>query len=70
MDEKCIECITLLDESLIPNSDELEALVDFKKLRGDYFRYRSEIYSGDDQKEFIWDANESYKDAVRDAEKL
>ena len=62
-----MECITLLNESLIDNSEDLEALVDFKKLKGDYFRYRSEIYTGDDQKEFIWDANESYKDAFIDA---
>lgn len=40
----------LLDKFLIPNASQAESKVFYLKMKGDYFRYLSEVASGDSKK--------------------
>lgn len=66
--EKCKDVLNLIDNYLLPNSKNAEAIVFFMKMKGDYFRYLGEFQS--DRKDVIEKANESYKKASDEAEKL
>jgi 14-3-3 protein epsilon len=44
----CNDLIDLLDKTLIPSSKTAESQVFYNKMKGDYFRYISEVQSGDD----------------------
>jgi 14-3-3 protein epsilon len=41
----CNDLIDLLDKTLIPASKNAEGKVFYYKMKGDYFRYKSEVYS-------------------------
>lgn len=41
---------SLLDKFLIPNASQAESRVFYLKMKGDYFRYLSEVASGDSKK--------------------
>lgn len=41
---------SLLDKFLIPNASQAESKVFYLKMKGDYFRYLSEVASGDSKK--------------------
>jgi 14-3-3 protein epsilon len=43
----CQECLDLLTEYLIPNSQNGEGKVFFYKMKGDYYRYIAEYSTGD-----------------------
>lgn len=61
----------MLKDVLIPDAASVpDALVFYKKMRGDYYRYLCEFTSGDRRKQVIQDAQDSYKDATEAAEKL
>lgn len=48
LDELCIEALTLLTKTLIPNTTgNVEAKVFYTKMKGDYFRYGCEFKTGD-----------------------
>jgi 14-3-3 protein epsilon len=69
--DKCNDVLGLINDYLIPNSDKsknAEAIVFFMKMKGDYFRYLGEFQS--DRKDVIEKANEAYKRASEEAEKL
>lgn len=40
----------LLEKFLIPNASQAESKVFYLKMKGDYFRYLSEVASGDSKK--------------------
>lgn len=69
----CQDVLNLLDENLL-KKDEIkknpEAVVFFQKMKGDYYRYLGEFKTGDDRKQVIEKAQDSYKVAVEEAEKL
>ena len=69
----CQDVLNLLDENLL-KKDEIkknpEAVVFFQKMKGDYYRYLGEFKTGDDRKQVIEKAQDSYKVAVDEAEKL
>jgi 14-3-3 protein epsilon len=44
----CNDLIQLLDKTLIPASQGAEGKVFYHKMKGDYFRYTSEVYSKTD----------------------
>jgi 14-3-3 protein epsilon len=44
----CNDLIQLLDNTLIPKSQSAEAKVFYHKMKGDYFRYTSEVYNKTD----------------------
>lgn len=47
MREICLDLISLIDESLLPASNEPEQRVYFEKMKGDYYRYICENKEGD-----------------------
>ena len=69
----CQDVLNLLDDNLL-KKDEIkknpEAVVFFQKMKGDYYRYLGEFKTGDDRKQVIEKAQDSYKVAVEEAEKL
>ncbi len=66
----CNDCIRLLDDPLIPQSNNADAKVFFMKMKGDYYRYLGEFQSGDQRKDVIQKAQEAYKEATTEAENL
>ena len=52
----CNDVLRLLDDFLIPKASNAESKVFYLKMKGDYFRYLSEVASGDDRKGeyFVW----------------
>jgi 14-3-3 protein epsilon len=49
--EICNDILSIIEESLIPNSTSEEAKVFYYKMKGDYHRYLSEFQTGDVRKE-------------------
>lgn len=68
MKEKCDDVLDLIDNFLLVNSKNPEAVVFFLKMKGDYFRYLGEFMQ--DRKQVIDSAQDSYKKASEEAEKL
>ena len=66
----CQSCLNLLKDTLIRKAEQPEAIVFYKKMRGDYYRYLCEFTSGEVRKQVIQDAQDGYKDAVSESEKL
>jgi 14-3-3 protein epsilon len=62
--------LALLDEHLLMNSKNPEAIVFFQKMKGDYYRYLGEFMQGDERKKVIDSAQDSYKKAQEEATKL
>ena len=46
----CNNVLCLLDDFLIPQASNAESKVFYLKMKGDFFRYLSEVASGDDRK--------------------
>ncbi|KAL9980048.1 hypothetical protein ACROYT_G008587 [Oculina patagonica] len=65
LNEICGQIVTLLDQSLIPNSESDESKVFFHKMKGDYYRYEAEIVG---EKEIKEKAEKAYLEAERIAQ--
>uniref|UniRef100_A0A3B5KF61 Tyrosine 3-monooxygenase/tryptophan 5-monooxygenase activation protein, beta polypeptide a n=1 Tax=Takifugu rubripes TaxID=31033 RepID=A0A3B5KF61_TAKRU len=50
LQEICQDVLTLLSEYLIPKATQAESKVFYLKMKGDYYRYLSEVASGDAKK--------------------
>ncbi|CAF91857.1 unnamed protein product [Tetraodon nigroviridis] len=50
LQEICQDVLTLLSEYLIPKASQAESKVFYLKMKGDYYRYLSEVASGDSKK--------------------
>ena len=66
----CKDVLDLLDNNLLKNSHNPEAIVFFQKMKGDYFRYLGEFMQGEERKNVIDQAQDSYKLAGEAAEHL
>lgn len=55
---------------MIPKSLNPEAIVFFQKMKGDYYRYLGEFMIGGERKDVIDSAQDSYRRASDEAEKL
>ena len=56
MRDICNDVLKLLDNFLIAKASNAESKVFYLKMKGDYFRYLSEVAQGDDRKgKFIFD---------------
>lgn len=64
----CNDILSIIDESLIPNSTSEEAKVFYHKMKGDYNRYLSEFQTGDTRKESAAAALDSYEAASKIAQ--
>ncbi|KAI6653585.1 14-3-3-like protein GF14 iota isoform X2 [Oopsacas minuta] len=63
LDGICLEILTLLDESIIPNDAESEARVFYYKMKGDYLRYKAEYKNGAEKQAIAEEALTSYTSA-------
>uniref|UniRef100_A0AAV2LX27 14-3-3 domain-containing protein n=1 Tax=Knipowitschia caucasica TaxID=637954 RepID=A0AAV2LX27_KNICA len=61
--EICHDVLNLLDSYLIKNASSAESKVFYLKMKGDYFRYLSEVASGDDKKETVANSQDAYQQA-------
>jgi len=59
----CNDVLKLLDNFLIPKASNAESKVFYLKMKGDYFRYLSEVAQGDDRKAVVDDSQKAYQDA-------
>uniref|UniRef100_A0A7S2Y7X7 14-3-3 domain-containing protein n=1 Tax=Entomoneis paludosa TaxID=265537 RepID=A0A7S2Y7X7_9STRA len=59
----CNDILSIIEESLIPNSSSDEAKVFYYKMKGDYHRYLSEFQVGETRKSSASGALDAYQDA-------
>ncbi|KAM9860266.1 14-3-3 protein beta/alpha-A [Aulostomus maculatus] len=59
----CHDVLNLLDNFLIPNASQPESKVFYLKMKGDYFRYLSEVASGDSKKDTVENSQQAYQQA-------
>ncbi|XP_078178198.1 14-3-3 family protein artA-like [Carex rostrata] len=62
-EEICKDAINVIDTYLIPQASNAESIVFYKKMKGDYYRYLSEIKVGDDRVNIANEAMKAYVDA-------
>jgi 14-3-3 protein epsilon len=65
----CNDIQDTLDKYLVPNSKDNEIKVFYLKLKGDYYRYRSEFTSGQEQEKAANQAERAYREAYDIADK-
>ncbi|TNM86943.1 14-3-3 protein beta/alpha-1 [Takifugu rubripes] len=63
LQEICHDVLALLDSYLITNATAPESKVFYLKMKGDYFRYLSEVASGDAKKETTDNSQQAYQQA-------
>ncbi|XP_069507451.1 14-3-3 protein beta/alpha [Ambystoma mexicanum] len=63
LQEICKDVLCLLDDYLIKNATQPESKVFYLKMKGDYFRYLSEVAAGDKKKETVASSQEAYQAA-------
>ncbi|KAL1021552.1 hypothetical protein UPYG_G00014710 [Umbra pygmaea] len=63
LQEICNDVLGLLDKYLVPNASTAESKVFYLKMKGDYFRYMSEVAAGDDKKATVDQSQQAYQDA-------
>ncbi|KAK2861618.1 hypothetical protein Q5P01_001151 [Channa striata] len=63
LQEICSDVLSLLDKFLIPNASQAESKVFYLKMKGDYFRYLSEVASGDVKKNTVDNSQKAYQEA-------
>ncbi|XP_061903557.1 14-3-3 protein beta/alpha-1-like [Entelurus aequoreus] len=61
--EICHDVLSLLDKFLIANASLPESKVFYLKMKGDYYRYLSEVASGDSKKETVEESENAYQNA-------
>lgn len=68
--DEVLEIITKYVLSLDEASKNVEYSIFFLKMRGDYYRYKAEVVTGEEHKEASDNAFASYEDATKKAESL
>lgn len=63
LQEICNDVLGLLDNFLIANASAAESKVFYLKMKGDYYRYLSEVASGDCKKSTVENSQEAYQQA-------
>ncbi|KAG7521433.1 14-3-3 protein beta/alpha-1-like [Solea senegalensis] len=59
----CNDVLSLLDNYLIANALAPESKVFYLKMKGDYYRYLSEVASGDSKKDTVDNSQKAYQEA-------
>ncbi|XP_004070571.1 14-3-3 protein beta/alpha-1 [Oryzias latipes] len=59
----CHDVLGLLDNFLIANASSAESKVFYLKMKGDYYRYLSEVASGDIKKDTVDNSQQAYQQA-------
>ncbi|CAB1424219.1 unnamed protein product [Pleuronectes platessa] len=63
LQEICHDVLGLLDNFLIANAQSAESKVFYLKMKGDYYRYLSEVASGDAKKDTVDNSQQAYQQA-------
>ncbi|XP_029973941.1 14-3-3 protein beta/alpha-1-like [Salarias fasciatus] len=63
LQEICQDVLGLLDNFLIANASAAESKVFYLKMKGDYYRYLSEVASGENKKETVDNSQQAYQQA-------
>ncbi|XP_054642319.1 14-3-3 protein beta/alpha-1 [Dunckerocampus dactyliophorus] len=63
LQEICHDVLGLLDQYLIANASSSEGKVFYLKMKGDYYRYLSEVASGDIKKDTVENSQQAYQQA-------
>ncbi|XP_008317620.1 14-3-3 protein beta/alpha-1 [Cynoglossus semilaevis] len=63
LQEICNDVLGLLDNHLIANAVNHESKVFYLKMKGDYYRYLSEVASGDSKKDTVDNSQQAYQQA-------
>nr|XP_057907440.1 14-3-3 protein beta/alpha-1 [Doryrhamphus excisus]XP_057907441.1 14-3-3 protein beta/alpha-1 [Doryrhamphus excisus]XP_057907443.1 14-3-3 protein beta/alpha-1 [Doryrhamphus excisus] len=63
LQEICHDVLGLLDQYLIANASSSEGKVFYLKMKGDYYRYLSEVASGDTKKDTVENSQQAYQQA-------
>jgi len=63
LQEICHDVLGLLDNFLIANATAAESKVFYLKMKGDYYRYLSEVASGDAKKDTVENSQQAYQQA-------
>ncbi|KAM9829519.1 14-3-3 protein beta/alpha-1 [Syngnathus acus] len=63
LQEICHDVLGLLDKYLIVNAGSSEGKVFYLKMKGDYYRYLSEVASGDAKKDTVDNSQQAYQQA-------
>ena len=66
----CNQIVDMIDAKLAKKAKEVESKVFFHKTKADYFRYMSEVTSGDRLAEVSGKAEEAYSAALKDSDPL
>ncbi|KAG7478269.1 hypothetical protein MATL_G00078660 [Megalops atlanticus] len=59
----CNDVLGLLDKYLIANASQAESKVFYLKMKGDYYRYLSEVASGESKKTTVENSQQAYQEA-------
>lgn len=70
LNSKCFDIIDILNSDLIPKSSTNEAVVFYRKMKGDYHRYVAEFASGDLHANHAREAEAAYREATAAATEL
>jgi len=63
LNDICKDVLNLLDNHLIAKATSDESKVFYLKMKGDYYRYLSEVAHGDERKAVVEDSRKAYDDA-------
>ncbi|KAJ8260387.1 hypothetical protein GJAV_G00181520 [Gymnothorax javanicus] len=65
----CNDVLALLEKHLIANASQPESKVFYLKMRGDYYRYLSEVACGNEKKETVGSSQTAYQEAFEISKK-
>ncbi|KAG9335110.1 hypothetical protein JZ751_005673 [Albula glossodonta] len=65
----CKDVLGLLEKHLIANATQAESKVFYLKMKGDYYRYLSEVASGDSKKSTVDNSQQAYQEAFEISKK-
>ncbi|XP_055070108.1 14-3-3 protein beta/alpha-A [Misgurnus anguillicaudatus] len=69
LQEICNDVLGLLEKYLIPNASQAESKVFYLKMKGDYYRYLSEVASGESKKTTVDNSQKAYQEAFEISKK-
>jgi len=61
----CEDVLSLITDSLLPNSTSNESKVFYLKMKGDYYRYLSEVGKGSERTVTVKKSEDAYQDAMQ-----
>nr|CDS31680.1 14-3-3 protein zeta:delta [Hymenolepis microstoma] len=70
LNDICTDVLKLIDERLYPKCSNAEGKVFYKKMLGDYYRYKAENAKGEEHKAVVEASRLAYEDATKIAESL